>query len=152
LHAMISARHPHSFLGINGDGLTAIIKTNGNPDRHVILRGGGGKTNYSPEDVKAASALVQEEGIVRPVMIDCSHGNSRKEYARQIEVAGDVIEQVAAGATEIMGLMLESNIHPGAQPWKPGATLQYGVSITDSCIGWEDTERLLMQSAARLAL
>ena len=151
LHAMISARHPHSFLGINSDGLTSVIKTSGNPDRHVILRGGGGRTNYAAEDIAAATELVHEEGIIRPVMVDCSHGNSRKEYARQIPVAEEVLREFAAGRPAVMGLMLESNLRPGAQGWKPGASLEYGVSITDACIGWDETAELLREASSIVA-
>ena len=150
LNAMISARHPHSFLGINPDGVTSVIKTAGNPDRHIVLRGGGGKTNYSPEDILRAAKLVADEGLVRPVMVDCSHGNANKDYTRQGKVCREIIQQIAAGQNEnqaLMGLMLESNLKPGNQQWKEGTKIQYGVSITDACLGWEETESLLHAAA-----
>ena len=150
LNAMISARHPHSFLGINNDGVTAVIKTLGNPDRHIVLRGGGGKTNFSFEDITRAAKVVKDENIARPVMVDCSHGNANKDYTRQIEVCRDIIRQLPDGRARIMGVMLESNLQAGKQSWKEGVKLQYGVSLTDACIGWDQTEELLNEMAAAL--
>ena len=147
LNAMISARHEHSFLGINADGVTAIIKTRGNPARHIVLRGGGGETNFSPEHIAKAAEIVQEEAIARPVMVDCSHGNADKDHTRQGSACREVLRQVRAGQSKLMGLMLESNIAAGKQAWKEGVTLKYGVSITDACIGWEETEKLLLEAA-----
>ena len=147
LNAMISARHAHSFLGINADGMTAVIKTAGNPDRHVVLRGGGGETNFAPEDIAKATELVKDEGIVRPVMVDCSHGNADKDHTRQSNACREVLRQVATGQNKIMGLMIESNINPGKQSWTKGVKLAYGVSITDACIGWNETEVLLNEAA-----
>jgi 3-deoxy-7-phosphoheptulonate synthase len=148
LHAMISARHPHTFLGISAEGATAMIKTGGNPDRHVVLRGGGGGTNYSPADVARAVEMVAGEELARPVMIDCSHGNSSKDYTRQPIVCREVLSQLEASKGAIMGLLVESNLQPGRQDWAAGTTLRYGVSITDACIGWEETTTLLAEMAA----
>jgi 3-deoxy-7-phosphoheptulonate synthase len=134
-------------MGINADGLTAVIKTAGNPDRHVVLRGGGGRTNYGHEDVNRAEKAVAVEGIARPIMVDCSHDNSCKDHRRQAEVARDVLRQFAEGRQTIMGLMLESNLKPGKQAWQQGKPLTYGVSITDACLGWEETESLLHKLA-----
>jgi len=147
VNAMISARTPHHFVGINADGQTAIIKTMGNPDRHIVLRGGGGKTNYDAEHVAKAEAAVAGEGIARPIMIDCSHDNSSKDHKRQGVVAREVLRQFREGRQSIMGLMLESNLHPGKQTWKQGIPLAYGVSITDACLGWEETAALLTELA-----
>jgi 3-deoxy-7-phosphoheptulonate synthase len=147
LNAIVSASHPHSFLGINQDGLTAVIKTSGNPDRHIVLRGGGGRTNYSPEDVDNAATLMAEQGIARPVMVDCSHDNSNKDYTRQGSVCREVVRQYRQGQKAIMGLMVESNLNPGKQNWEPACDLKYGVSITDGCIGWDETETLLYETA-----
>ncbi len=147
-HAMISARHPHAFLGIGADGATAMIKTAGNPDRHVVLRGGGSGPNYGPADVARAAEMVAGEGIARPVMIDCSHGNSSKDHTRQPTVCREVLAQLDASRGAVMGLLLESNLHPGRQDWEAGTALRYGVSITDACIGWDDTETLLAEIAA----
>ena len=143
LNAMIAARHPQSFIGINAEGLTSIIKTNGNPDRHLVLRGGGGKVNYNPEDISEAVRCLAKEDICRPVMVDCSHGNSEKDHTRQVPVAQSVVNQFTEGQTAIMGLLIESNLNPGNQKWEAGKSLDWGVSITDACIGWEDTEHLL---------
>lgn len=154
LNALISASHPHSFLGINQDGITSVIKTSGNPDRHLVLRGGEDGTNYSAEDIANAASQMKEQGIdlVRSVMVDCSHGNSGKDHTRQAQVCESVVDQFTEGQNAIMGLMLESNINPGRQSWKEGSALQYGVSITDACIGWEETETLLLEMADRIRI
>ena len=149
LNAMISARHPHSFLGIDANGAVSVVQTTGNPDRHVVLRGGEGQPNYDPAAVAAAAALVADEAVARPIMVDCSHDNSGKDHQRQGGVCRAVADQVAAGERRIVGLMLESNLHPGRQSWQPDRTLAYGVSLTDACIGWDETEALLYELAAR---
>ncbi|MFS8884840.1 3-deoxy-7-phosphoheptulonate synthase [Synechococcus sp. H70.2] len=151
LNAILSASHPHSFLGIGQDGRTALVKTTGNPDRHIVLRGGGGKTNYGPEDVARAALLMKDQGIPRSVMVDCSHDNSHKDYRQQGAVCRAVLRQYQEGQRALMGLMLESNLKPGKQTWQKGVPLQYGVSITDGCIGWEETEELLQEMAATVA-
>lgn len=147
LNAMVAARQPHHFVGINADGLTSIIKTTGNPDRHIVLRGGGGRTNYGREDIARAEAAVAAEGILRPIMVDCSHDNSCKDHRRQAEVARDVVRQFSEGRQSILGIMLESNLKPGKQTWRRGEPLAHGVSITDACLGWEETESLLFELA-----
>jgi 3-deoxy-7-phosphoheptulonate synthase len=131
--------------------VTSAIRTQGNPDRHVVLRGGRGQANHHPADVARAATLVQGQDVARPVMIDCSHGNSGKDPARQLRVCREVLEQVHAGQEALMGLLLESNLLPGRQDWTPSAPLAYGVSITDACLGWEDTDRLLREVAAAVA-
>jgi len=153
-HAMIAARHPHSFLGITADGVSAVVSTRGNPDRHLVLRGGSSGPNYDEASVERALRLVAEEGLARPVMIDCSHGNSGKDPARQAQVCRVVLEQLRCGRRGILGLMLESHLEAGSQPWQPGAPLRRGVSITDACIGWAETEDLLNEiaEAVKLAL
>ncbi|MCA9472345.1 MAG: 3-deoxy-7-phosphoheptulonate synthase [Nitrospirales bacterium] len=145
LNAMIAARHPQSFIGINVDGVTSIIKTNGNQDRHIVLRGGGGKVNYQASDIARAVSALEKEHISRPVMVDCSHGNSDKDHTRQAHVARSVLEQFCNGQDAIMGLLMESHLHPGNQKWEKGMELNYGVSITDACLGWEETEALLYE-------
>jgi len=150
INAMTSARTPHNFVGINADGQTAIIKTMGNPDRHLVLRGGGGRTNYEAQDVAKAEVAVAGEGIARPIMIDCSHDNSQKDHTRQGFVAQEVLRQFREGRQSIMGLMLESNLNPGKQAWKEGVDLLHGVSITDACLGWGETEHLLHELAAAI--
>ncbi|MCP9439344.1 MAG: 3-deoxy-7-phosphoheptulonate synthase [Nitrospira sp.] len=152
VNAMISARAPHHFVGINADGQTSIIKTMGNPDRHIVLRGGGGKSNYDAEHVAKAEMAVAGEGIARPIMIDCSHDNSSKDHRRQGAVAREVLRQFREGRHSIMGLMLESNLYPGKQTWKEGVPLAYGVSITDACLGWDETKSLLDELAESLTV
>ncbi len=147
INAMISARHPHSFLGINADGMTCMIKTGGNPDRHIVLRGGGGKPNCGPQDIARAVELVAGEEIPRAVMVDCSHDNSGKDHTRQGQVCRDALAVFRGGQRALMGVLIESNLKPGKQTWKEGVQLDYGVSITDACIGWEETERLLYELA-----
>jgi 3-deoxy-7-phosphoheptulonate synthase len=151
VNAMISAGHPHGFVGITADGVSAVIRTAGNPDRHVVLRGGGGRPNHGRDDVERAIEMVAHLGVARPIMIDCSHDNSNKDHMRQGAVLRSVVGQLCAGSNAIMGFMLESNICAGKQAWRPHADLAYGVSITDACIDWGETERLLEEAASALA-
>jgi len=146
-NAALAAGEPHSFLGVAPDGRVAVVKTLGNLDRHVILRGGASGPNHGPEHVAEALRRVEGQDLARPVMIDCSHGNSRKDPARQPEVCREVLDRLRRGERGILGFMLESNLEAGAQPWVPGAELAYGVSITDACLGWSDTEALLEEIA-----
>jgi len=115
-----------------------------------VLRGGGGRVNYNPEDISEAVRCLAKEDICRPIMVDCSHGNSEKDHTRQVPVARSVVNQFAEGQTAIMGLLIESNLKPGNQKWEAGKSLEWGVSITDACIGWEDTEHLLDELAETL--
>ncbi len=126
-----------------------MIKTAGNPDRHIVLRGGGGKTNYSAGDISYAAERVMAMGIQRPVMVDCSHGNTNKDYTLQGVVCKEVVKQVKAGQKAVMGVMMESNLKAGKQNWKEDGSLklEYGISITDACIGWEETRSLLLEAA-----
>jgi 3-deoxy-7-phosphoheptulonate synthase len=151
VNALISAGQPHSFLGIDADGRASVVKTSGNPDRHVVLRGGA-RPNYYREDVEAAIRRVREVApeLTRPVMVDSSHGNSSKDYRRQGIVCRDVVEQFAGGQDGILGLLVESNLEEGRQNWMPGCALRRGVSITDGCIGWEETAVLLRHLADRV--
>ena len=150
IDAMKAALHPHSFLGVNRDGLTSIVQTTGNPDVHMVLR--GGKTpNYSSEDIAKTEKMLVKAGLTPTVMVDCSHGNSEKNYARQPEVMKCVIDQIEAGNRSISGVMIESYLKEGNQPMQKDLTqLAYGVSITDSCISWETTEQTLREAHARL--
>ncbi len=151
VNALISAGAAHSFLGINGDGHAAVVKTTGNPVRHVILRGGS-RPNYHQEDVEEAAQKVHkaDPNLRRPVMVDTSHGNSNKDYTRQARVCRDVVRQFQDGQRCLMGLLVESNLVAGKQQWQKGATLKYGQSITDACMGWEETEALLEDVASRV--
>ncbi len=140
--AIRAASVPHHFLSVTKTGHSAIVSTGGNPDCHVILRGGK-EPNYSSEHVRAAAAELAAVGLPQKVMVDFSHANSRKDYRRQMEVADDVAAQMAAGDKHIFGVMVESHLVAGRQDLKPGCELTYGQSITDGCLGWDDTEALL---------
>jgi 3-deoxy-7-phosphoheptulonate synthase len=142
--AIGAARHPHSFLGINEDGVTSIVRTTGNPHTHIVLRGGRTMTNYDAASIQAAAEKLISEKLAPVLMVDCSHANSEKQFARQEDVWRSVIQQRIAGTRSLIGMMVESNLHEGNQPIpKNLEELRYGVSITDSCIGWETTERML---------
>jgi 3-deoxy-7-phosphoheptulonate synthase len=145
--AMTSAGHAHTFLGIDVDGVTSTIRTRGNPDRHIVLRGGRAGTNHRRDDVERAAALVADQGVARPIMVDCSHGNSAKNPANQGTVAREVLADLSAGGP-VMGLLLESHLIGGRQDWRPHTPLRYGQSITDACLGWDETAALLEQIAA----
>lgn len=150
VEAVLSARHPHTFLGYTRYGQSAIFVTTGNKDCHVILRGGKNLTNYDAGAVDEVCARMTKAGIPPVVMIDCSHANSAKDYKRQPIVARDVAAQVAAGDRRIIGVMIESNLVAGAQTLGAGEavpSLIYGQSITDACIGWEDTRAVLKELA-----
>jgi 3-deoxy-7-phosphoheptulonate synthase len=140
--AMRSACSPHNFLGIDQDGMTSIIRTSGNPDSHIVLRGGRDGTNYGPEHTAVAAERLKQAGMPSSLMIDCSHANSGKDPKRQPDVLKSVIEQRAAGRQDIVAVMIESHIHLGSQPAvKEG--LRYGVSITDACLDWDSTASIL---------
>lgn len=143
IDAMGAAKHPHAFLGIDQDGVTSIIRTTGNPVGHVVLRGGRLRTNYDDESIAEAAAQLSRAGLPEVLMVDCSHANCGKQHARQEDVWRNVIDQRAVGNRVLVGLMVESHLNEGNQPLKPLAQLKYGVSITDPCIGWEATERML---------
>ncbi len=148
IDAMRAAQHAHTFLGIDQRGATSIVRTRGNPDVHVILRGRDGKPNYTAPYVAFTKALLGKDAPRRPVMIDCSHGNSGKDFRKQPTVMNDVVAQARAGEPAILGVMIESHLHEGNQPL--GKELKYGVSITDSCLGWAATEELLLASHGAL--
>ena len=142
--AMLSARHPHSFLGIDGGGLTSIVRTTGNPYGHVVLRGGKAGTNYDPDSIAAAAAALKKAGLPAGLMVDCSHANSAKVFARQEEVWNSLVQQRLAGSKAIVAAMVESHLQEGSQPLVADRSkLRYGVSVTDACVGWETTERML---------
>ncbi|HZL44433.1 MAG TPA: 3-deoxy-7-phosphoheptulonate synthase [Verrucomicrobiae bacterium] len=150
--AMCSARTSHSFLGIDQDGFTGIVRTTGNPDGHLVLRGGRLQTNYGAESIREAEKRLAQAGLPAVMMVDCSHANSGKEPARQGDVWRSIIEQRVAGTTSVMGTMIESYLEEGSQPIpKNIADLRYGVSITDACISWEMTDRLLRWGYERLS-
>jgi 3-deoxy-7-phosphoheptulonate synthase len=141
--ALVTARRPHTFFGIDDDGRPALHRSPGNPDAHLVLRGGGGVPNHDPEVVAWAATRARQLGLVRPVWVDCSHGNSNQNHLLQGSVCRHVLDQVRGGHQVIGGLMLESFLEAGSQPFAPGAELRRGVSITDDCIDWNETEELL---------
>jgi 3-deoxy-7-phosphoheptulonate synthase len=145
--AILAAQAPHAFMGMTKMGQSAIFETRGNADCHVILRGGK-LPNYSKADIDAACALLKSAGLREQVMVDVSHANSSKQHQRQIEVAADVAQQVAAGDDRIMGLMIESHLNEGRQDIVPGQPLKYGVSVTDACISFAQTVPVLQGLAA----
>jgi 3-deoxy-7-phosphoheptulonate synthase len=149
LNAMLSAAQPHSFLGINGDGQVAITKTRGNAFGHLILRGGA-VPNYDSVAVAQAEAELTAAKLPLNIVVDCSHGNSRKNHALQALVLKDVVHQVADGNRSIKGVMLESNLFEGNQKLGALQDLRYGVSITDACMGWDSTAACLRDAAVRL--
>ncbi len=150
IDAMIAALHPHHFLGINRDGLTSIVQTTGNPDVHMVLRGGK-KPNYHPDDIRSTEEMLKKAGLIPTIMVDCSHGNSEKNHEKQPQVLNAVIDQIAAGNRSISGVMIESYLEDGNQPMpKDPAEMKYGISITDKCISWATTERILREAHTRL--
>jgi 3-deoxy-7-phosphoheptulonate synthase len=144
--AIQSAAQPHHFLGVHKNGQVAIVATNGNPDCHVILRGGK-QPNYDAASVEAACKDLEAAKLNPRLMVDCSHANSSKQHQRQIDVARDIATQIGSGSQRIFGIMVESHLQPGAQKFSAGkddpAKLVYGQSITDACIGWEDSVAVL---------
>ena len=143
LNALQSVKSPHRFLGISPDGKVSIVTTKGNAHAHVVLRGGAGGPNYYPENIAACEKELESIGATQAIMVDCSHANSNKDHTKQGPVLKAVAEQISAGNKSIRGVMLESNLKPGNQKVVSSQELQYGVSITDACIGWEETEKLL---------
>jgi 3-deoxy-7-phosphoheptulonate synthase len=148
IEAVLSAARPHTFLGHTKDGQSAIFVTTGNPDCHVILRGGKKRVNYAADSVAQVCGQLEDAGLAPQVMIDCSHANSNKDHTRQALVCRDVAGQIANGDARIIGVMLESNLVAGAQRLVEGQQLVYGQSITDACMGWEETAGLLRELAA----
>lgn len=151
LDAMQAAQSPHAFLGIDGNGHCAVVHTKGNPWGHVILRGGHQRSNFDAADVAEAAAMLRQAGLHTGLMVDCSHANSSKKHEKQQVAWRSVIDQRVDGNTNLVGLMLESNIAEGSQKLgSDPAKLVYGVSITDACIGWEETEELILWAHGKL--
>lgn len=147
IDAIRAARHPHVFLSLTKQGTSAIFSTSGNDDCHIILRGGNKGPNYDADSVATAVAELERSGLGGRLMVDCSHANSNKQFRRQIDVGQDVAGQVAAGNSHIIGLMAESHLHEGQQKIVAGEKPAYGISVTDACLGWEDSEALLQTFA-----
>ena len=150
IDAMGAACHSHSFLGLNREGRISIVKTTGNQDVHIVLRGGNDQPNYHPADIEKSCALLNKAGIETSIMVDCSHANSCKDHTRQEGVLQDVMAQVKGGQGAISSLMIESFINEGNQKLTTASELAYGVSITDKCVDWETTERMLRNAHAQL--
>lgn len=151
LDAMMSAKHPHHFLGIDQDGAVSVVRTTGNVDGHVVLRGGRARTNFDAASIADASAQLKKAGLPDGLMVDCSHANSGKQHARQEEVWQNLVSQRVEGCEPLIGVMLESHLFEGSQPIPSNlAEIKYGLSLTDACLGWEVTERMLRHGAERL--
>lgn len=150
INAMQASAMGHSFIGINQQGQVTVLQTKGNPDGHVILRGGK-SPNFEAQYVQECEQALRKAGLPEAIMIDCSHGNSNKDYRRQPLVAENVLQQLVAGNQSIIGLMIESHLFAGNQSSEqPFEQMQYGVSITDACIDWQTTETLLTDFAETL--
>ena len=150
INAMRVAAKPQKFLGIDQHGKVAITQTRGNPHTHIVLRGGDAGPNYAAAAISRCEAALAAAGLPVNIMVDCSHANSEKNHDRQAGVAEAVAEQIAAGNRSIVGVMAESNLAGGRQPFAPPEELAYGVSITDACMGWDDTAGMLRMLAAKL--
>ncbi|MDG9922753.1 MULTISPECIES: 3-deoxy-7-phosphoheptulonate synthase [unclassified Pseudomonas] len=146
--AMRSAAHPHRHFGVDDLGRPALVETDGNPDTHLVLRGGHSGPNHDAASVAVARASLEKQGIAARIMVDCSHANSGKDPLRQPAVLRDVLDQRLAGDASLRGVMLESHLFDGCQALS--AELRYGVSITDGCLGWSGTEAMLREAAERL--
>ncbi|MCF2135424.1 3-deoxy-7-phosphoheptulonate synthase (plasmid) [Mycetohabitans endofungorum] len=141
--AIVAARASHAFMGMTKMGMAAIFETRGNCDAHVILRGGKKGPNYDAAAIEESCAVLRAAGLREHVMVDCSHANSGKSHLRQVDVARDLAAQLSQGERRLSGVMIESHLEEGRQDLKPGVPLQWGVSITDACLGWAQTEPVL---------
>jgi len=151
INAILSASRPHSFLGINSDGRVAIVRTKGNPYGHIVLRGGDGRPNYDTVSVTLAENAMLKAKLLPNVIVDCSHANSNKNPELQPLVMADVISQIVGGNKHITGLMIESNLVAGNQPiLADRSQMTYGCSVTDGCVDWDTTEKMIRDAAARL--
>ena len=144
IDAMNAARHSHSFLSVTKEGKSAIFNTAGNDDCHIIHRGGNNKSNFGSEDVKNSTRMLEQNGMTANIMIDASHANSNKDFKMQSKVVDNVKDQLLSGEKNIIGIMLESNLEEGNQKIARRDKLKYGQSITDSCIGWKETEDIIL--------
>ncbi|MEC8283897.1 MAG: 3-deoxy-7-phosphoheptulonate synthase, partial [SAR324 cluster bacterium] len=142
------AAHPHHFLGINHEGRASVVNTKGNPYCHIVLRGGKHGPNFDTLSIEDTEDQLRKEGVSPTIMVDCSHGNSNKRPEKQEIVLRDIVRQVVDGNQSIVGTMIESHLHLGNQPISD--EMQYGVSITDKCLDWENTERILREAYEQL--
>ncbi|MHB8902728.1 MAG: 3-deoxy-7-phosphoheptulonate synthase, partial [Thermoguttaceae bacterium] len=152
VNAIKAAGQPQTFFGISGDGVASAVSTKGNPNCHLILRGGDSGSNYSPRHLADAERQLQHAGLDKAIVVDCSHGNSGKDPNCQPGVLESIVAQRVQGTTSIVGSMLESNLLGGSQPFpQPADRLRYGQSITDACLDWQTTERVILETARRLS-
>ena len=152
INAIKAARQAQTFLGVDLEGRASAVTTNGNPDCHIVLRGGSAGPNFSADHIRQTEALLAKSGLTASILVDCSHDNSAKHPERQPEVLRALLTQVNGGAQTLIGAMLESNLCAGNQPFpKPVSELRYGVSITDGCIDWDTTEALVKELHTSLA-
>ena len=151
IDAIGASSRPHNFLSVTKGGRSAIVLTSGNEDCHVILRGGSNEPNYSSKHVRAAAERLEEAGLAARLMVDCSHANTSKDHNKLVGVSEDLAAQIAAGENAVVGIMIESNLEAGRQDMKDPANLKYGVSVTDACLAWDDTEPLLRKLADAVA-
>jgi 3-deoxy-7-phosphoheptulonate synthase len=152
INAILAASQPQTFLGINIGGAASAVVTAGNPNCHIVLRGGASGPNYSPAHIAETERQLEAAGLMKSILVDCSHGNSARKPERQLDVMRGLISQIAAGNTSIMGAMIESNLLAGSQPFPQArGKLRRGVSITDPCIGWAATDSLVREVHAALA-
>ena len=152
INAIKAASQSQTFLGISMDGAASAVTTRGNPNCHIVLRGGSAGPNYSPAHIAEVEKLLTKAGLPKTILIDCSHDNSAKQPERQPEVLRDILAQIAAGNASILGAMIESNLQAGNQPFpQPKEKLRPGVSITDGCIDWATTEKVVREIHAALA-
>ena len=151
VNALLSARHPHRFLGVDADGRVAVIETTGNPYAHIVLRGGNSGPNYDTDSIRRCEEALRAIDAPCKIVVDCSHANSDKDHRNQPAVFNNLVDQIVAGNQSIVGVMLESHLHAGRQDLNgdPSA-LRFGVSITDACMDWQTTEMLLRKAAQRL--
>jgi 3-deoxy-7-phosphoheptulonate synthase len=150
INAILSSLNPHSFIGINENGVVSIVNTSGNKFGHIILRGDSHGPNYDSNSIKLTEDALNKHKLPLNIVIDCSHGNSRKDYKTQPSVLNDIIQQIINGNQSITGFMLESNLIEGNQPLTQKENLKYGLSITDGCIGWQETETTLLDIHKKL--
>ena len=151
VNALTAVKNPHSFLGINYNGQVTKFLTKGNPFAHIVLRGGGGKTNYDAVSIAECEQALAKAGLPQKIMVDCSHANANKDHNRQLLVLEDCVQQIVAGNRSIMGFMIESHLFEGNQEFVGDASkLQYGVSITDKCVSWEQTEEMVFKAYTKL--
>ena len=150
LDAMLSAKHPHSFLGLSSDGLVSVIRTQGHPLTHLVLRGGRKSPNYGPATLLEALGKMEKMGLNSRLLVDCSHANSNKQALAQMQVWDEILAFHMTQDARVFGAMLESFLETGRQDLIPGQPLQPGLSITDPCLGWTETEQLILKAADKL--